>query len=293
MRPVLLALSDWNGLAAKLAGLADAQTGTLTTRQFPDGESYVRIESNVKGRDVILLASLAAPDDKILQLLYVAALAKDLGATSVKLVAPYLPYMRQDTRFHSGEAVTSVYFARLLSNWVGGLVTVDPHLHRRSSLGEIYSVPTHVAHAAPLISAWIKQNVDQPLLVGPDEESAQWVAAVAADAGAPHIVLEKVRRGDRDVSVSVPHVEKWKSATPVLVDDIISTARTMIETVDHLRQAGLAPPVCVGVHGLFAGSAYRDLQESGVSRIATSNTVPHETNAIDVSGLLAAGLAQI
>jgi len=293
MTRALLPLADWDGIAGRLGNALDAELGQVATRRFPDGESYVRIESDVKECEVILLASLADPDDKILQVLYTAALAKDLGAASVKLVAPYLPYMRQDTRFHPGEAVTSTYFARLLSNWLDGLVTVDPHLHRRSSLGEIYSVPTHVAHAAPLISAWIKQNVDIPLLVGPDEESAQWVAAVAEDAGAPHVVLTKVRHGDRDVEVSVPDVDKWRDATPVLVDDIISTARTMIETVGHLKRAGLAPPVCIGVHGLFVGQAYQELQESGVARIVTSNTVPHETNAIDVSGLLAAGLNQI
>jgi len=107
------------------------------------------------------------------------------------------------------------------------------------------------------------------------------------------VVLTKVRHGDRDVEVSVPDVDKWQGMTPVLVDDIISTARTMIETVGHLRAAGLAPPVCIGVHGLFAGTAYGDLQESGVARIVTSNTVPHETNAIDVSGLLATGLSEI
>ena len=293
MSRVLLPLADWDGIADRLGATLGATMGQITTRRFPDGESYVRIESDVKGREVILLASLADPDDKILQVLYTAALARDLGASSVRLVAPYLPYMRQDTRFHSGEAVTSTYFARLLSQWADDLVTVDPHLHRRSSLGEIYSIPTYAAHAAALISAWIKQNVEKPLLVGPDEESAQWVAAVAMDAGAPHIVLEKTRRGDRDVDVSVPQVEKWRDATPVLVDDIISTARTMIETVGHLREAGLAPPVCIGVHGLFADNAYRDLQESGVARIVTSNTVPHKTNAIDVSGLLAAGLDNI
>lgn len=293
MNRVLLPLADWDGIAGRVSEPLGAKLGQLTMRRFPDGESYVRIESDVKGQEVILLASLADPDDKILKVLYTAALAMDLGAASVRLIAPYLPYMRQDTRFQPGEAVTSTYFARLLSNWVDGIVTVDPHLHRRSSLGEIYSVPTHVAHAAPLISAWIRQKVDKPLLIGPDEESAQWVAAVAADADAPHIVLEKTRRGDRDVDVSVPQVDKWRGATPVLVDDIISTARTMIETVGHLKDAGLAPPICIGVHGLFAGTAYSDLQESGVARIVTSNTVPHETNAIDVSGLLAAGLGEI
>ncbi|MCA1481376.1 phosphoribosyltransferase family protein, partial [Bradyrhizobium sp. NBAIM08] len=136
-----------------------------------------------------------------------------------------------------------------------GLVTVDPHLHRYDSLDAVYWTPSRVVHAAPLLAQWIQNNAYQPLLIGPDSESEQWVSEVARLAGAPYLVLEKVRRGDRDVSVSVPDVGRWLNHTPVLVDDIISTARTMIETVGHVRAAGLLPPICVGVHGIFADRA--------------------------------------
>jgi ribose-phosphate pyrophosphokinase len=169
---------------------------------------------------------------------------------------------------------------------VDWLVTVDPHLHRVHDLSEIYSVPARVLHASPLISEWIRQELSSPLLVGPDSESAQWVEAVAGAADAPHVVLEKIRRGDRDVEVSVPDVAKWHRRTPVLVDDIISTARTMIETVGVLRRAGMLPPVCIGVHGVFAPGAYEALTKTG-ARVVTTNTIRHETNAIDVSGLMA------
>src|SRR5690606_18318447 len=99
-------------------------------------------------------------------------------------------------------------------------------------------------------SSWIA-GLGDPLLVGPDSESGQWVSAVARAAGVPYIVLRKTRRGDHDVSVSVPDVERHRHRTPVLIDDIISTARTMIETVVHLKRAGLRPPVCIGVHAVF------------------------------------------
>jgi len=81
-------------------------------------------------------------------------------------------------------------------------------------------------HAAPLISDWIRNEVKKPLLIGPDSESEQWVAAVARDAVAPHLVLQKVRHGDRDVEISVPEVARWRDHIPVLVDDIVSTGRT-------------------------------------------------------------------
>ena len=164
---------------------------------------------------------------------------------------------------------------------------MDPHLHRHSSLAEVYAVPTWVLHAAPLVSDWIRRNVELPLLIGPDSESEQWVAAVARDADAPHIVLRKVRHGDRDVEVSVPDVARWRNCTPVLVDDIVSTARTMIETIGHLKRTGMRPPVCIAVHGIFAGAAYDNLLGAGAAQVVTTNTVLHVSNAIDVTPLLA------
>ena len=266
------------------------EQGTLTLRRFPDGETYVRVETPMRDRDVALVCTLDRPDDKLLPLLFLAATARDLGATRVGLVAPYLAYMRQDRRFSEGEGMTSTYFAALLSRSFDWLVTVDPHLHRRSSLGEIYSIPTEVVHAAPALAEWIRASVRRPLLIGPDSESAQWVAAVAGMAGAPSIVLEKVRRGDRDVTVAVPEVERWRDHTPVLVDDIISTARTMIETVRHLGRAGLAAPVCVGVHAVFADGAFDELRAAGAAIVVTGNSIPHVSNAIDLSVGIARGV---
>ena len=182
--------------------------------------------------------------------------------------------------------MTSSAFARLLSGFLDWLVTIDPHLHRRSRLEEIYSIPCSVLHAAPAISAWIREHVDRPLIVGPDAESLQWVEAIANAADAPHIVLRKQRRGDRDVEVSVPDVDRWKGHTPVLADDIISTARTMIETVRHLRRTQLAPPICIGVHAVFAGDAYDALQDAGAARIITCDAIAHPSNGIRLGGLL-------
>ncbi len=283
MTPLIFALPGNEALAEGLASALAAEVGQAEFRRFPDGESYVRLLSDVEGRSVVLVDTLAEPDDKALPLLFTAALAKDLGASRVGLVAPYLAYMRQDRRFHRGEAVTSTYFGRLVSRWVDWLVTVDPHLHRRASLDEIYAVPSRIVHAAPVISDWIVENVERPVLVGPDRESEQWVSTVAGHAAAPYIVLTKSRHGDRDVEIAVPDVETWRDYTPVLVDDIISTAQTMIVTVRGLEKAGMPAPVCIGVHAVFAGSALGDLRAAGVARIVTCNTIPHETNAIDLT----------
>lgn len=290
MKPVLLALPGNEALTHILALRLDADIGQLCVRRFPDGETYLRIESELTGRPIIVVATLDRPDEKLLPLLFLSSTAREMGAVSVGLVAPYLAYMRQDQRFLPGEAVSSVVFARCLSGAVDWLVTVDPHLHRRSSLGEIYTIPSKVLHAAPLVAAWTREFVSSPLLIGPDAESEQWVAAVAKAAGAPYVVLQKIRRGDHEVEVSVPDVARWHACTPVLVDDIISTARTMIETVGHLRRAGLAAPVCIGVHAVFADGAYQALQGAGVARVLTCNSIAHTSNVIDLGELLATGV---
>lgn len=287
MSPVIFALPGNEQLAAALAEKIRAEAGRMTVRRFPDGESYVRIETPVNSRNVIFACSLHEPDSMILALLFAAATARELGAIQIGLATPYLAYMRQDKRFEEGESITSMHFAQLVSRYVDWLVTVDPHLHRRASLDEIYSTRSAVVHAAPLLARWIRDNVETPTLIGPDNESEQWVSEVAREAGAPWIVLEKVRRGDRDVSVSVPDIEALRGRTPVLVDDIISTARTMMAAARHLEGHRLAAPVCVGVHAVFAGNAYSELAATGVARIATCNTIAHQSNAIDLSGPIA------
>lgn len=290
MKPVILALPENEQFATGLAAKLQAEVGRMTVRRFPDGESYVRIESPVDGRNVALACGLHDPDSKIPALLFAASTARELGAARVGLVAPYLGYMRQDKRFNEGESITSVHFAKLISHYVDWLVTVDPHLHRRKSLDDIYSVPSIVVHAAPLLAQWISANVDSPILIGPDSESEQWVSEVARGANAPWLVLEKVRRGDRDVSVSIPDITALHGRTPVLVDDIISTARTMMAAVRHLTGQGLAAPVCIGVHAIFSGDAHAELLSAGAARIVTTNTIPNSSNAIDLTPAIADAL---
>lgn len=286
MKSIIFSLPGNELLANSVSKNLSAESGQMEMRQFPDRETYVRVLSDVIGRKVIIVATLHDPDEKLLPLYFLSKLLKELQANKITLIAPYLSYMRQDKRFKEGEAITSGYFAKLLSSFVDEIITIDPHLHRRHSMSEIYSVPCRVIHASELISKWIRDNVEKPLIIGPDSESEQWVSEVAENAGAPFVILEKTRSGDRQVKVSVPQMEEYKGHTPVLVDDIISTAHTMIETIKHLKRAGMVPPVCIGVHAVFAGRAFEKLKASGVAKIVTCNTIPHESNSIEISELL-------
>ena len=283
---VVFAFPDATAWLDSFQTAISATRGKLALHHYPDREVGVRLDTPVAGEDVVLAGALHQPNAKLLPLLFAADAARDLGAKRVGLVAPYLPYLRQDQRFAPGEAITSRTFARVLSATFDWLVTVDPHLHRYPTLDSIYTIPSAAARAAPLIGTWIAEHVDAPLIVGPDSESEQWVNEVATVARAPFVVLEKTRRGDRDVEVSVPEVSRWQGRTPVLVDDIVSTARTMIETIGSLRRLAFRAPVCVGVHAIFADNAYEQLQAAGAARIVTCNTVGHPSNGIDVGAII-------
>jgi len=281
---MVFALPGNEKLADSIINSLYYEKGKFVFHRFPDEESYIRLESDVNGKEIIIVSTLDRPDNKLLPLYFLSEIIRDAGADKIILVCPYLAYMRQDKKFNPGECVTSGHFAILLSGFADELITVDPHLHRISSLDSIYSIPTKVIHSAPIIAKWIKENVEKPLLIGPDMESKQWVSSIAKEAHAPYTVLVKSRISDRDVKVSVPHIHKYlENYTPVIVDDIISTAETMIKTVIHLQEEGAKPPICIGIHAVFSGDAYNELKKSGAKQIFTCNTIQHPTNTIDLN----------
>ncbi len=293
MTHVLLPFPLQRTLADALAPLLGARTGRLDWRHFPDGESLVTIEQDLHGADVALVASLHSPDELAMPLLFAAATAREFGARSVGLVAPYLAYMRQDKRFNPGEAVSAPVFARFLTENFDWLVTADPHLHRNPRVSELFRIPARAVATAPLVAEWIRGHVPNGVLIGPDSESGQWVSDVAHRAGVTYHILTKTRRGDRDVEVSLPSIDAARSRTPIIVDDIVSSGGTMIETLGHLRRLGLPPAVCIVIHPVFAQDAYAQLLAAGAERVVSTDSIPHPSNAISIASLLAEASAEL
>ncbi len=292
-RLLSVALPGNEPLARALNELLGSQTAPIEHRRFPDGESYVRLHADPAGASIMLVATLDRPDEKLPALLFAADLARELGAARVGLVCPYLPYMRQDQRFNPGEALTSRSFARWLSSHLDWLVTVDPHLHRYASLDEIYALESEVVHAAPALADWIAEQIERPVLIGPDAESEQWVAAVADGHGLPWRVLRKKRHGDHQVSMELPDLSGLADHTPVLIDDIISSGGTIAEATRNLTEAGMAAPVVVAVHGLFGERSRELLHHAGVARVVCTNSVNAPESEIGLSHLLAPAIARL
>lgn len=292
MSVIVLPLPGNEAMAQSIARAGDFELGEIETRRFPDGETYLRHLSPLKGRSVVLVCTLDHPDAKLVPLLFAANAARALGARRVGLVAPYLAYMRQDRQFHPGEAVSARLFAAQLSANVDWLVTVEPHLHRISSLDQVYDIPAKSVHAGPLLAEWIGRAVPNPVVIGPDAESRQWVAAVAGELGAPFSVASKVRLGDREVRIDLPDLKGAQGRTPVIVDDVVSSGRTLLELTGNLRACFDTKPVAAVVHGLFAEEAYARLR-SECSAVVSANTVQHASNAIDVSSAVASAVLDL
>ena len=292
-KPIVFSLFGYDYFAKCIHEKLDYEIGKITQHQFPDEETLIQIDSDINGRDVIFIASLDKPNTKSLPLIFAAQTARLLGAKKIILVAPYLAYMRQDKQFKPGQGITSQYFAKFISTYFDHLITIDPHLHRWHTLNDIYSIPTTLLHANQLIENWINQHVLNPVLIGPDAESAQWVEEIAKKTHNPFLILQKTRTGDRLVNISVPNIENYQNSTPVLIDDIISTAMTMIGTVKHLKSLKMNPPVCIGVHAVFIGNAYNDLLATSVRNVLTCNTILHQSNILDVSDIIINALMNI
>lgn len=280
-------------LSVLIAERFKTRLSVCTQHVFPDGETLIKIDETISDRKVVLIDSLDNTNQKLLPLLFLARTVKDLGASEVGLLAPYLGYMRQDKQFHAGEGLTSKYFAEIISRHFDWMITVDPHLHRYHDLSDIYTIHSLVVHAATAIAEWIDKNVENPVLIGPDSESEQWVKDIAQQINAPYFILEKERYSDETVKVNLPNVDRYKNHSPVLIDDIISSGHTLQEAVHQVNAHQMRKPVCVAVHPVFAGDAYERLLASPIDRMVSCNTIPHESNAIDVSELLIQALKRV
>jgi ribose-phosphate pyrophosphokinase len=286
---MLLAFEDEWETARRLARECGRPPALIERHRFPDGELKLRLPA-VLPEQVVLLRSLAWPNEKLVELLLAARTARELGARHLSLVAPYLGYMRQDAAFVSGEAVSQRIVGTFLAGLFDCVITVDPHLHRIDRLQEAVPIDAAIAvSAAPAIGVFLRQQCAGALVIGPDEESEQWVRDAAEAGGLQWAVAHKTRRGDRDVTVELP-TENVRGRAVVLLDDVASTGTTLARAAHGLRAAGARQIDALVTHGLFVGDALAALGAAGIGRIWSTDTVAHVTNAISIVPLVAAAL---
>lgn len=288
MSAILLSFADGMAAARRLGVLLNIPVHEVETHRFPDKECLVRVPASAP--TVILYRSLDNPDRKIIELMLAASAARDQGAKRVILVAPYLAYMRQDKAFHPGEAVSQKVIGGLISEHFDGLVTVDPHLHRVRSLNEVIpAIPATSLSATPVLATLI-HAFDHPVIVGPDSESRQWTEAIATPLGLETLTAAKQRLGDRNVSLSMAGLERVKGRRVILVDDMISSGRTLVEAAKLLHSAGATSVEAVVTHCLADADDLALMAQNGISPIASSDSVDGPTSKAQLAPLICRAL---
>ena len=291
---VILAFEDYLTPAEQLAKSLSLPLKIIAKHQFPDGETKITLPIDLP-KKVIICRTLDQPNEKLIELIIAAASARKQGVDHITLVAPYLCYMRQDIAFHPGEAVSQQIIGNLLAHYFDSVITIDPHLHRINNLRE--AIPIHDAfslHATFSMSKFIKQHFNNPVLIGPDQESEQWVKAIAKPHQWSYTIASKERFGDKNVAVTLgtydqgidnTHSDLEISLTNrdiVIVDDIASTGKTLEQAVKKIQQQAPASISIIVTHAFFVDNSITRLHNLGVTNIWSSDSVFHSTNAFSI-----------
>ena len=260
----------------------------ITPHRFPDGESRPLVDAG-GGGTALLYRSLADPDAKLMPLLLAADALRRAGARRVDLVAPYLPYMRQDRVFAPGEPLSQAVMGRMLGGAFDRILTLEAHLHRTPDLDRVFPgrVVLNLGGGEVLARALSRLRPRIDLVAGPDSESAPWARTVADRLGAGVLVARKIRRGDRDVEVQYTEDLRVNGAHVALVDDICSTGGTLAAAARALKAAGAGRITAAVVHGLYDGATARRLAASGVDRLIATDSVPGPGRRLLVAEALA------
>ncbi|MBC7112399.1 MAG: ribose-phosphate diphosphokinase [Candidatus Methanomethyliales bacterium] len=259
-------------------------------RRFPDGEQYVRVLGDVRGEDVVLFQSLAfSPDSLLLEFIFLADALRAAGCRSITAVIPYLAYLRQDSRFHHGEALSARVVASLIESYADRLITVDAHLHRFKSLSELFRIPSLNLTAMPILAEYYRRNfgTEETVVVAPDIEAEQWAKIVAEHLSLPYTIFEKERLGDKEVSITLKDGGLVREKNVIIVDDIISTGATLIEVLSRLFKERAKKVDALVTHALLVEGAYERLKGAGLGEIISTDTVQSRSSKVSVAPIIA------
>jgi ribose-phosphate pyrophosphokinase len=287
---MVMGFGDYAKQAEELAVALGVEYAPIEVHRFPDGESKVTMPQPMP-KSVVICRSLDDPNTKLIELLLASETAREAGCQHIVLVAPYLCYMRQDIAFVPGEAVSQRIIGKFLANHFDALITVDAHLHRVQQLSQAVPVPYACnLTAAASIGNFVISQLDNALLLGPDEESLQWVKTAAHVGNCDYAVGNKERRGDRSVTVHLPDIH-FEQRDVVIVDDMASTGETLIQAAYRLKALKARSVHCAVTHALFDENCLKKMTAAGIVNVWSSDSVPHPTNAIRIVPLIADTLA--
>jgi len=292
---IIIGFDDYLTPAKQLAQSLALPFQQVDLHRFPDGETKVTIPTPLP-KDIIICRTLNQPNHKLIELILSASAAREQGVEHITLVAPYLCYMRQDIAFNDGEAVSQKIIGKLIAEYFDRVITIDPHLHRITDLSEAIPIKQAVSlHATEAMSAFLQDKFENPIIIGPDEESYQWVQAIAKPRNWQYSIATKQRHSDTNVEVSFSSNDDSQQFNltdrdVVIVDDIASTGKTLEQSVLQIQQQKPKSISIIVSHAFFVDDAIKSLNALGVNNIWSSDSVIHETNAFSIIDTIKAQL---
>lgn len=281
---MILCGSTSKSLAQDLSLVTGAEFVQATTKRFPDGEAYVRIERQAMDKEVVLVQN-TYPDQNLVELLLLLDAARGLGADKITCVIPYFGYARQDRRFSPGEALSAKVMLRHLEMEMDRLLTID--LHKPDVLEWFARAPAKDLKAAPAIGEFFSgAGID--LVLGPDAGAAKRAQETAGVIGCESDHLLKTRISGTEVRISPSQVDA-RGRTVLIVDDIISTGGTIVAATNELKRLGAKMVYASCTHGLFTGGAI-SLLKGVCDRVVSTNTLESEVSEISVAKVVAQAL---
>ena len=283
---VILYFPEYQKQAQLLAEALSLPCYLIDVHHFPDTESRITLP-DISATHAIIYCGLEYPNNKLIELMLAVKTLQKKGYKRISLIAPYLCYMRQDMAFHKGEAVSQDIIGNYLTDLIDDVITVDPHLHRTNSLQKVFPhTNTYHISATDLFSPLVNEITTETVLLGPDEESGQWVKRIADINNLPYTVAQKVRHGDKNVSIILPEYD-FTNKSVVIVDDVISSGGTILNISKLLTKKDVGNIYVFVTHALFDNNTYNKLKQAGIKEIFSSDSIPHKTNKVSIVPLLA------
>jgi ribose-phosphate pyrophosphokinase len=280
MKKEVVDCSGSNYFGKTISKKLNAEYSELKIKKFPDSEINIRFTKSLKNKEVFLIQSFYGNvNEKIIEILFAAYTAKDLKAKKIKLIAPYMPYFRKDKRFKPGECI-SIQVLKELFKIFDKIYVAEPHLHRIKNLEKIFPNAKKISVTKSLANYIKNKKIKDPFLIGPDSESMQWARAVANELKCDFEILKKQRNTSRKVKVSKPKKSNLKNRNVVIIDDIISTGHTMLETIKRIKKQKPKKIYCIAIHGIFAEKALDKLKK--YSKVISTNTIPSSVSKINI-----------
>ncbi len=260
-------------LAERIAEFLGEPLAGVEIRQFPDGEIFVKIKDNIRGRDVYVVQPTCPPPNRnLMELLIMIDAARRASARRITAVIPYFGYARQDRKDQPRVPITAKLVANLVTS-AGANRVLALDLHSQQIQG-FFDIPVDHLTAAPVMVRALKAlNLPRPIIVAPDTGGVKTAYAYAKVLGWGLAISAKQRK-DAQVVEPLGVVGDVRDKDAVLVDDIISTGGTLCGAAAQLKEHGARSITAVVVHALVTEEGVRQLESSSIDRILTTDSVP-------------------